>query len=78
MTESQLRALVREVIDSHLAGRGASPVQPVRPAPQAPSPLSLVGAHASHGQFAFPTPDACVIEPSVPCTHCGYCKSYGH
>jgi threonine dehydrogenase-like Zn-dependent dehydrogenase len=22
--------------------------------------------------------DACVIEPSVPCDHCGYCKSHGH
>ena len=23
-------------------------------------------------------PGSCVIEPSVPCTHCGYCRSYGH
>lgn len=22
--------------------------------------------------------DACVIEPSVTCDHCGYCKSHGH
>ena len=22
--------------------------------------------------------DACVIEPAVPCNHCGYCKSHGH
>jgi hypothetical protein len=20
----------------------------------------------------------CIIEPAVMCTHCGYCKSYGH
>jgi hypothetical protein len=20
----------------------------------------------------------CMIEPAVACTHCGYCKSYGH
>jgi len=20
----------------------------------------------------------CIIEPSVRCTHCGYCQSYGH
>jgi hypothetical protein len=20
----------------------------------------------------------CVIEPAVPCTHCGYCRSWGH
>jgi threonine dehydrogenase-like Zn-dependent dehydrogenase len=22
--------------------------------------------------------DACVIEPAVPCDHCGYCKSHGY
>ena len=21
---------------------------------------------------------ACLIEPAVRCTHCGYCQSYGH
>ncbi len=21
---------------------------------------------------------ACLIEPTVRCTHCGYCQSYGH
>lgn len=21
---------------------------------------------------------SCVIEPAVPCTHCGYCRSFGH
>ena len=44
----------------------------------APVPVVPSRGHASHAQFAFPTPDACVIEPSVPCSHCGYCKSYGH
>jgi len=33
-----------------------------------------------HAQFAVPSgPDgSCIIEPSVMCNHCGYCKSYGH
>jgi len=38
--------------------------------------------HASHGKFLLMTGgDAegrCLIEPSVPCTHCGYCQSMGH
>jgi len=77
MTEAELRALVRDVIDRHLSERG--PVTPEDGRSAAVSPARLaVRAHASHGQFAFPTPEACVIEPSVPCTHCGYCKSYGH
>jgi hypothetical protein len=38
--------------------------------------------HVSHARFSLPrgadgTP-ACVIEPAVPCTHCGYCLSLGH
>ena len=77
MTEAELRALVRDVIDRHLSARG--PTTPVDGRSVGVSPARLaVRAHASHGQFAFPTPDACVNEPSVPCTHCGYCTSYGH
>lgn len=36
--------------------------------------------HLSFGQFAVPSgPEGtCIIEPSVMCNHCGYCKSYGH
>ncbi len=67
MTDQALRALVRQVIDQHL------PVAPLAPAPAA-------ALHASH--LILVLPDAgdgpCVIEPSVPCTHCGYCKSLGH
>jgi len=46
------------------------------------APLSPA-RHTSHGQFLLavvapgePTP--CVIEPAVPCDHCGYCTSLGH
>ena len=74
MTEQELRALVREAIARQ---KGA-----VSPAPErafaTASPNQLL-ALASHAQFALPGgTDACIIEPSVPCTHCGYCKSYGH
>jgi len=38
--------------------------------------------HASHGVFPLARggddDGACIIEPSVGCTHCGYCVSYGH
>ena len=72
MTEQEVRALVREVIAKHAA-----------------SPSTLLGAgpsksreHASHGLFLLPsgaeTDGPCIIEPSVACNHCGYCKSYGH
>jgi len=36
--------------------------------------------HPSHFQYItlINVGDACLIEPSVECTHCGYCKSHGH
>lgn len=36
--------------------------------------------HPSHGLYVrlVNVTDACVIEPSVACEHCGYCKSHGH
>ncbi len=37
-------------------------------------------AHPSHAVFLslVNTTEACVIEPSVPCTHCNFCKSQGY
>jgi hypothetical protein len=75
MTEPELRALVRDAIARHAAPSGAA---------RAPSdtPFTRVRAHASHAMFdvtaGADTDGPCVIEPAVPCTHCGYCKSYGH
>jgi hypothetical protein len=74
MTESEIRALVRAAI-AQQTGRAA--VQ--SPGPAAFSP---VRQHPSHALFALPSgADAggpCIIEPAVPCNHCGYCKSLGH
>jgi hypothetical protein len=73
MTDQELRALVREAIARQM-GRS----------PAADSAVELVPAtflrgHASHGQFDLPALGSeCIIEPSVTCNHCGYCKSYGH
>jgi hypothetical protein len=66
-SDQDVRSLVREVLDRHV--RGASPSE-------APADVRL---HVSHWRLALPPADGpCVIEPSVPCTHCGYCLSLGH
>jgi hypothetical protein len=68
--EAELRAIVREVI----AGVTRSDVNP-------PVPESW-RAHASHVQLRLTRGDdgdgACLVEPAVRCTHCGYCRSFGH
>ena len=70
MTEQELRTLVRAVIAQQAGGRPPDP---------AAIPLPSLRDHASHAIFVLPAQgEACVIEPSVTCNHCGYCKSYGH
>ena len=75
MTEQELRALVREAI----ARQGATATHAVGATHASPAQLRL---HPSHGLFMVPagsdTDGPCIIEPSVMCNHCGYCKSYGH
>lgn len=71
MTEHELRLLVRDAI--------ARQPGPENPARRVDGVSEVMLQHASHGQFPVPSGgDACIIEPSVPCTHCGYCKSFGH
>jgi len=74
ISDSDLRALVRDSIARHAGEAGAPP---------APSHhLTLDRSHPSHVKFLLPAggdgDGMCVIEPSVRCTHCGYCQSYGH
>jgi hypothetical protein len=69
MDEQELRALVRQAVARHLRGSEDDGAV-VRP---------LVFAHASHYRYTLPESDGpCLIEPSVQCTHCGYCQSHGH
>jgi hypothetical protein len=70
MTEQELRALVREAVLRHTAGESVAAAPPPRP-PSHPSHALLPLARGGDD-------DACVIEPTVRCTHCGYCLSYGH
>ena len=69
MTDEELRAMVREAIARVQSGTTTVPHQS--------HPL-----HPSHLAFTVPSgADAdgpCIIEPTVRCNHCGYCKSLGH
>ena len=76
MTESELRALIRAAVERHL-GASATPAQAAAPSSVA-RPVAMT--HISHGLYlTLPTGgDACLIEPAVPCNHCGFCQSHGH
>jgi hypothetical protein len=80
VTEQELRALVRDAIARH-GGRPAAS-SPAAHGGAADHPLAVIRRHPSHGLFSVSSGadsgGPCVIEPAVSCTHCGYCKSYGH
>jgi hypothetical protein len=81
VNEQELRALVRDAIARQAMGKGG-PLTRSTTATSGGQQLLSMRQHPSHGLCAVPTgADAegpCVIEPAVPCNHCGYCKSYGH
>jgi hypothetical protein len=71
ISEEELRAMVRESVVRHLAA--ASPARPAFPSERGhPVFARLPLARGSDDD------GACLIEPLVRCTHCGYCQSYGH
>jgi hypothetical protein len=76
MNELDLRALVREAVERHLGRRPSAASEPET----APASPAAAASHASHGVYLtlVNVGDACLIEPSVPCTHCNFCKSHGH
>jgi hypothetical protein len=70
MTDQELRAMIRDAIARQI---GVARV--------APDPAAAFSDHVSHLRLALdPGGDegACIIEPAVRCTHCGYCQSLGH
>ena len=86
MTDAELRALVHDSVARHLAARrgpAAEPVPQLHLHAHAPAPPPATASwqqHSSHLLYMSlvnATGD-CVIEPSQPCDHCGYCKSHGH
>jgi hypothetical protein len=80
MTEQELRSLVRDAIARHIGTPGTFAPSHFASS-DAPSHLAP-SHHFSHGLFVVPSgadsEGPCIIEPSVMCNHCGYCKSYGH
>jgi hypothetical protein len=74
MSEDQLRALVRDAVARHLEGAAPGRFPPLAAA----QPLTF-SSHASHFRYTLPDSGGpCLIEPAVPCNHCGYCQSHGH
>lgn len=85
MTEQELRALVRDAIARHAATAGSGGADHYGPAARPADPAQSSApcpTHPSFAMFSIPSgADAdgpCFIEPTVLCTHCGYCKSFGH
>ena len=71
ISEQDLRAMVRDAIARHTPPVARPPVAQESSRPHAShSVLALVGGGDAGGR--------CLIEPSVACTHCGYCQSMGH
>jgi hypothetical protein len=73
MNEDALRALIRQAVARQLAPDPASSASVDRI--EAPP----MAHHVSHYRYTLPdSGGACLIEPTVPCNHCGYCQSHGH
>lgn len=72
MNEDALRAMIRESIARQMGGAPhAGPAGSV-------APIALT-YHPSQYRYTLPESDGpCLIEPGVPCTHCGYCQTHGH
>jgi hypothetical protein len=77
MNEDELRALIRSAIETHLgAATTASASARAMPAERRrdDQPMSI-----AFGQYQLAAGDtSCLIEPSVGCNHCGFCKCHGH
>jgi hypothetical protein len=73
MNEDALRAMIRQTVARHLT--------PGEPAPDHAAPLAplTLATDPSHYRYTLPESGGpCLIEPTVPCNHCGYCQSHGH
>jgi hypothetical protein len=75
LSDDELRAMIRDAIARQRGGGPPGSGTILR------STLDVdLRVHPSHGLLPLvPTGDGeCMIEPSVRCNHCGYCKSLGH
>ncbi len=76
MTKDELRGLVRQIVAERLRER-AEPQPRFADHVRAGTPVTEDASHALYVSIVN-VGDACLIEPAVPCNHCGYCKSHGH
>ena len=69
--------MIRDSITRH-AGSPGSARQPG----DGPDASAMFSAHVSHQRLPLvrggDDDGACLIEPAVRCTHCGFCQSLGH
>jgi predicted Zn-ribbon and HTH transcriptional regulator len=73
MNEETLRAMIREAIAKQQPHYASEDHQ------GSPSTPLALASHVSHFRYALPgSGEACLIEPTVQCNHCGYCQSHGH
>lgn len=81
MNDDELRMLIRAAVQRHMGAadepRGTIRLKPDASLPPNPmQPLSI-----SFGQYRLDRPAGdtmCIIEESVQCNHCGFCKCHGH
>lgn len=81
MTDSAVRTAIDAAIRAHLERRQSAPPAPGTPAAPAPHHPGQDASHARFGDGRLagdPPPGRCVIEPSVECVHCNYCRSQGY
>jgi hypothetical protein len=70
LNEDAIRALVRDTI---------ARLQPREEAGGAAPRLLHLASYPGNYQYDLPPSDGpCIIEPGVPCNHCGYCQAHGH
>ncbi len=82
MDEQAVRSLIRDAIARHMGQAAphathATHATLTQPRPTRPNPAQPDSSHVLYAGLVNLS-DACVIEPTVPCDHCGYCKSHGH
>lgn len=77
MIDRDLQQRIREALDRRLAERTGAGSHGTHSSLESPR---SAGIHVSHAQYVtlVNLGDACLVEPAVPCNHCGYCKSHGH
>ena len=81
MNDEDLRALIRQAIQTHMGSASApsafahtQPGELRRDAGDQPVAISF-------GQYRLERAagdTSCLIEPAVQCNHCGFCKCHGH